>query len=246
MKLRFPLFLLTTLLATGVAFSQPPTPSLNNTKIYQPDNNPVNTNAGIIIGNPGPGSSFQVMYTNFSNAFQSIKVMNTGSAGGVDPGGDICVNVYVFDTSQHFQDCCYCRVSPNGLGVMNLNGQYTPSQLVIKLVATYPGNTYKPDPTATTCDPSTPTTGIDPTKSPVTAQGTAFDGVYTGNQQYVAPGQAAWLDVNPLSTTTHNVLEFHQSSFSKGEAANLAYQCGVKHLGVGQGGTSQCPTSVCQ
>jgi len=143
MKLRVPLPVLTALLATGVAFSAN-VPQNNNTKIYQPDNNPVATSAGLTVANPGPGSSFQVIYTNNTNAFQAVKVMNTGTAGGVDPGGDICVNVYVYDTSQHFQDCCFCKVSPNGLGVMNLNGQYTPNQLVIKLVATYPNNSQSP------------------------------------------------------------------------------------------------------
>jgi len=245
MKLRVPLPVLTTLLATGVAFSAN-VPQNNNTKIYQPDNNPVATSAGLTVANPGPGSSFQVIYTNNTNAFQAVKVMNTGTAGGVDPGGDICVNVYVYDTSQHFQDCCFCKVSPNGLGVMNLNGQYTPNQLVIKLVATYPNNSQSPQPNGAPflCDPTTPTTGIDPTTG--SPQGTSFD-TYNGNQQYLAPGQAAWLDVNPLSTNTHYVQEFHQSTFSLGEAAKLASVCGLKHNGgPGLGGASVCPASVCQ
>jgi len=249
MKLRVPLFVFTTLLATGVAFSQPPPqPQTNNTKLYQPDNNPVNTSSpGLTIGNPGPGSSFQVHYTNSTqNNNTVVNVMNTGSAGGVDPGGDICVNVYVYDTTQDFQGCCYCRVTPNGLAGITISGQFAPASLVIKLVATYPSDLRGPSSAGPfLCDPSTPATGIDPTTNPPSPQGTAYNS-YAGNQQYLAPGQAAWLDISPAfggPTVSHIVTEFHQSSMSKGEAARLAAQCGAAHNGVGNGGVPICPAT---
>jgi len=257
------LIVLVALLVTGAAFAQPaPTPVNSNTKIYQPDNNPVvSSDPNITVGNPGPGSSFQTIYANGLNqgggsATLSVKVMNTGAAGGVDPGGDICVNVYVFDTSQNLQACCYCKVSPDGLGSIPISGHYSQGALVIKLVATYP-NSFQPQGSQPTnsgtyaCDASTPATGLDPTNTDGNhplgiPQGTAFSGGYTAGQQYLAPGQAAWLDTVPATSVVHTEQEFHQSSFTLGEAASLAYKCGVKtNLGVGNGGTTLCPAATC-
>jgi hypothetical protein len=67
-------------------------------------------------------------YTNAHTAgFPSgvLSVINPGSTGGTSPGGDLCTNVYVFNHSQQMEECCSCKVTPDGLRTFNVNTDLT-------------------------------------------------------------------------------------------------------------------------
>jgi len=257
MKLRLSLFSL----VAGVALAQ--TPVNNITKIFQPDNNPIKNTGGTLLANPAAASSFQTMYAgNFGAAVNTVKIMNTGTAGGVDGPGTICANVYIFDTAQNMQTCCHCKISPDGLAAVKID-QFLPggiSSYVIKLLATYPGafqpqGNNAPNPPGA-CDATQPSTSLDPSNIDAAhpngiPQGTSFTapgppiGTSGQAQQYLAPGMGVWLEKVPYSNPVVTQTEFHQSTLSLGEAATLAFKCS-KVLGVPlSGGSAVCPASIC-
>ena len=103
-----------------------------------------------------PGS-YQVRYAaNLSVGDSVIDLTNTGSAGGFDPGGDICANIYAFDADQHLVSCCACPLTPNHLKTLsfrndvltNLLTPGVPNAMTVAVLAT----TGK-----TVCDPATVT-----------------------------------------------------------------------------------------
>jgi hypothetical protein len=55
----------------------------------------------------------------------SMFVVNPGSKGGTSPGGDLCANIYVLSADQQMQECCSCKVTPNGLIGFSLNKDLT-------------------------------------------------------------------------------------------------------------------------
>jgi len=62
----------------------------------------------------------------------------------VDPRGDVCANIYVFDDDQEMQECCSCPVSADGLRTISVINDLTSNPQfssplgvgVIKIVAT--------------------------------------------------------------------------------------------------------------
>jgi hypothetical protein len=101
----------------------------------------------------GPNDAFQVRYSSNLNKGDSvINITNTGS--DVPTGDNICVNVYTFDQSEEMVSCCSCLVTPNGLASLSVQADLiantlspsTPTNVVIKLVATRP-------PDEVTCNP---------------------------------------------------------------------------------------------
>jgi hypothetical protein len=111
-----------------------------------------------VIG-PSP-DVFQVRYASNLNIGDSlINITNSGSTEGsaVGAADNICVNVYTFDASEEMISCCSCNVTPNALVSLSVQGDLisntlspsTPTNVVIKLVATDAGTT-------TTCDPGSP------------------------------------------------------------------------------------------
>jgi hypothetical protein len=85
----------------------------------------------------------------FTNAHRAgvpdaqLSVINPGSTGGTSPGGDLCANIYVFNTSQEILECCSCKVTPDGLRTFSVNTNLTDNTLsaatpvngVIKIVS---------------------------------------------------------------------------------------------------------------
>jgi Bacterial Ig-like domain (group 2) len=72
----------------------------------------------------------------------TLRVINDG-----DTGGDLCSSIYVFDESQVLQECCSCRITPNGLLSESVNQQLTFNDLtgkvnqhpVLRVVSAAPG-----------------------------------------------------------------------------------------------------------
>jgi len=64
--------------------------------------------------NLGPNAPF------ISSGDNTLRIVNPGTSGG-----NLCANIYLFDSSQNMQACCSCYVSPDGmlnLSVQNLLG----------------------------------------------------------------------------------------------------------------------------
>jgi hypothetical protein len=88
----------------------------------------------------------------FSNAHTTgapdgtLRLVNDGYNGDASPAGDICASIYVFDNHEEFQECCSCRVTPNGYLALGVNGNLTsntitavhPQRGVIKVVTSAP------------------------------------------------------------------------------------------------------------
>ena len=75
-----------------------------------------------------PGDTLKIEY--FANA-------NTGSAPDAtvrltNPGtapGNICANIFVFDSFQELSECCSCFLSPDGLRTLSVNTDLTSNPL---------------------------------------------------------------------------------------------------------------------
>jgi len=58
-----------------------------------------------------------------------MSVVNPGSKGGYSPSGDLCANIYVVRSDQQIEECCSCKISPNGLRTFSLNTDLTGNPL---------------------------------------------------------------------------------------------------------------------
>lgn len=59
----------------------------------------------------------------------SMFVVNPGSTGGFSPGGDLCANIYVFRSDQQLEECCSCKITPDGLRTFSVNTDLTNNPL---------------------------------------------------------------------------------------------------------------------
>jgi hypothetical protein len=67
--------------------------------------------------NTGPGSAVD----------QTLRLINVGQLGTPlsSPMGDICANIYVFDTNEAMIACCSCRMPPNALASASVGHELT-------------------------------------------------------------------------------------------------------------------------
>jgi hypothetical protein len=56
---------------------------------------------------------------------QSIKIVNPGVQSTASVLGDLCANIYVFDSSQELKECCSCPVTANGYIRLSVNTNLT-------------------------------------------------------------------------------------------------------------------------
>jgi hypothetical protein len=56
-----------------------------------------------------------------------LRLSNPGTAGG-----DVCADIYVFDTQQELSECCSCLLSPNGLRILSVNNDLNGNPLTGK------------------------------------------------------------------------------------------------------------------
>lgn len=96
-----------------------------------------------------PADAFQIRYVSNLNIGDSfIDITNSGAQidPATDPSGNLCINVYTFDTSEELISCCACLVTPNGLQSISVRNSLisnpltpaVPSSGVVKLVASVP------------------------------------------------------------------------------------------------------------
>src|SRR5271170_656987 len=95
----------------------------------------------------GPSDASQVGYAANLNIGESfINITNAGTVGGLDPSGNICVNVYAFDPGEEMISCCSCLATPDGLYNLGVNRDITvntltgvvPTSVTVKFLASTP------------------------------------------------------------------------------------------------------------
>ncbi|HKN16895.1 MAG TPA: hypothetical protein VJX47_08135 [Candidatus Sulfotelmatobacter sp.] len=101
--------------------------------------------AGMAQAQTAATSPYRVDY--FSNANTggapdgTLRLDNDGAAGG-----NLCADIYVFDSNEELSECCSCLETPDGLRTLSINSDLTANPLtgvvlstgVIKVVAAAP------------------------------------------------------------------------------------------------------------
>jgi hypothetical protein len=74
----------------------------------------------VVVPAPGGTDVFTTNYFSNNNAagapHGTLRVTNDGSSSD-----ELCANVYVFDDSQEFKECCSCPISPNGMRTWDIH-----------------------------------------------------------------------------------------------------------------------------
>ncbi len=153
-----------------------------------------------------------------------IRLVNFGAAGNpmTTPTGDVCANIYVFDSNQEMVACCSCRITPNGLLTLSVRNDLTSNVLTrifppngdVKIVSTAAvGNTL--------C-------------TPVTYNGGLLDSVVGFGAHVQVTGGAT-------SITETNIPD---AALSTSEQGFLTQTCQfARYLGSGFG-TCSCPIGI--
>jgi hypothetical protein len=213
---------------------------------------------GGTIVNPGVfADAFQINYlanptistvpggnvVNISNAGE-LGSCSFGPSGCLTDVGDICANVYVFQSDEELEECCTCLVTPDALVHLTAadlignpgNGVTPTNGVVIKLLATVPSRVKGGIPAGVNNVPGTTFTGN---------QCNAAQG-FTGAN--LAPGIRAWRTTIHQATAapTYQITEeaFSPALLSPGELATLNMLCRVIFgNGSGPGQCKSCPAS---
>ena len=176
----------------------------------------------------------------FSNAHTTgapdaaLRLVNDGFVSDASPAGDLCASIYVFDSREELNECCSCRITPNGILSLSVNKNLTsnpltgtiPTRGVVKVVSSspfvYTGTTKvgRSSPISGACDPTAVNLQI---------------------------GIKGWLTHVQKGTGTgfgQTEEELTNSTLGQLEAIDLAEDCGVlTELGSGRG-ICTCTDSV--
>jgi hypothetical protein len=75
----------------------------------------------------------------FSNAHvatapdAALRLVNDGTVSDSSPAGDLCASIYVFDSAEQLNECCSCRITPNGILSLSVNTNLTSNTLTGKI-----------------------------------------------------------------------------------------------------------------
>jgi len=175
----------------------------------------------VALAQDPPADAYQVRYAANLNIGDSvIDLTNAGTAGGFDPGGTICANVYVFDPSQELGACCACPLTPNALAALSVKNDLISNWLT----------------------PGTPTGGVtiallatkqDSCDAATVTLGTLVGGLRAwGTTLHALPGGTSYA----LTETA-----FARATLSASELLKLKSFCGmIEAMGSGFGICSSC------
>jgi len=87
----------------------------------------------------------------------TVRIINPGTSGG-----NLCADIYVFDTNEEMSECCSCVVTPDGLLTLSVDGDLTSNPLtgvilstgVVKIVSAATAGGTCPLPTKIVAQPS--------------------------------------------------------------------------------------------
>ena len=155
--------------------------------------------------------------SHFSNAHVTgapdgvLRVVNDGTLSDASPAGDLCASIYVFDSTEELNECCSCRVTPNGILSLSVNTNLTSNTLTGRL----------------------PKRGVIKVVSSKLSGGSC-------DARVVAPqtGIRGWVTHVQRGTSTYALTEEEllDSTYGSSESADLAEDCTVLvELGTGQG-----------
>ena len=86
------------------------------------------------VSSDSEGHAYSIAYFSHANDGTPtgvVHIVNNGSTGGTgatgsDIGrGDLCANIYVMRQDQELVECCSCKISPNGMIGLGVNGNLT-------------------------------------------------------------------------------------------------------------------------
>ena len=153
----------------------------------------------------------------FSNAHTTgapdgtLRLVNDGTVSDASPAGDLCASVYVFDSAEELNECCSCRITPNGIISLSVNTNLTSNTLTGRL----------------------PTRGVIKVVSSKLSGGSC-------DAKAVVPqtGIRGWITHVQKAFTGYSLTEEEllDSTYGSSESADLAEDCTVlTELGTGQG-----------
>lgn len=157
---------------------------------------------------PADADTFKVTYFQAPGGYDStIRITDPGTTAA--NGGDLCADIYVFNSTQELEECCSCALTPDGLRTLSLENDLIYNTLtggsffsgVIKILSAAP--------TAGACPL--------PTK-PVPAAGVR-----------------AWA-THVQANTSLTEAEFSDAGLSAAELSRLGEQCrAIQEVGSGSG-----------
>ena len=165
-----------------------------------------------------PPDSFRIGYAANMNIGDSVvNLTNSGTAGGFEPAGNICANVFVFAEDQQLVACCACPLTPNHLKTLSVRNDLISNTLTPGVPI---GVSVAVVATTGTCNPSNPTVG------------TLTSGLMTfGTTIHAKPDGTYGVTEFPYST----------ASLSNSELQKLTSYCGfIQANGSGYGICKSC------
>src|SRR3982074_701449 len=101
-------------------------------------------------GAVGQDNVFALSYFSNANTLGApdavLRLVNDGTVSDASPAGDLCASIYVFDSREELNECCSCRVTPNGILSLSVNNSLTSNTVtgqtltrgVVKIVSSKP------------------------------------------------------------------------------------------------------------
>ena len=170
--------------------------------------------------------------------------------GGGGSLGNICSNVYTFDSQEEEVSCCACLVTPNGLDALSVKNDLisntltpaVPTSVIIKLVASVPATNSSG---YSVCNPST----IDLTPGHFTQVGVPNNAGAGTGPGWLTNGMIAWgTTLEPDSPTgTYGVVNvpYQKEPLSTSELTALTTICNfIQTNGTGYGICKSCQTGA--
>jgi hypothetical protein len=107
----------------------------------------------------------------------TLRLLNDGNASDASPAGDLCAAIYVFDDNENMQECCSCRITPNGYLSLSINSNLTANNPPNKALHRGVIKILSSAPTAGVCDSTTTNIhrGIHGWLTHIEKVGTGFD-----------------------------------------------------------------------
>jgi hypothetical protein len=164
----------------------------------------------------------------------TLRLINDGFRGDSSPNGDLCAAIYVYDDQENQQECCSCRITPNGYLALSINSNLTANNPphkalhrgVIKLVSSQPTSAFTCVGVTSVCDATTAT---------------------INNNANTHIGIRAWLTHiekvgSAYQTSTEDLKDSYLDTNTPGaEAVDLAADCAhLRSIGNGVTGVCNC------
>lgn len=136
-----------------------------------------------------------------------LRLINDGNVSDSSPAGDLCASIYVFDSTEELQQCCSCRITPNGVLSLSVNHSLTQQSVTGRILNRGVVKVVSSSPAAGQCNAAVaaPQRGI------------------RGWLSHIQRGAAG----NPTEPYFITEEQLSESTFGSAEKADLAEDCGA-------------------